>query len=279
MLTALDHIVLICRHIDKGIGVYTNLLGTDPVWTAQKGGFSSAMFKVGNTALEIISPQIGTPSEARIHEILGSKEGALTSLAFRADNLSSARHTLTRRGLSPSAINEIQSCDLKTGRKRQWKSFRCEDDQCAGVKTFILELQSEDLNLSDAGRGGVTSLDHLVINTPNPERAIAHYGARLGLRFTLDRTIDAFKTRFLFFRVGGVTLEIIHLTDQEQLPNDPDYIWGLTWKVNDLIAARKRLLGSGLNISDIRTGRKPGTNVFTVRSGTLGIPTLFLAND
>jgi hypothetical protein len=29
-------------------------------------------------------------------------------------------------------------------------------------------------------------------------------------------------------------------------------------------------------VSDVRTGRKPGTRVLTVRSGTCGIPTLLV---
>ena len=39
--------------------------------------------------------------------------------------------------------------------------------------------------------------------------------------------------------------------------------------VNDLAAA-------GVDVSDVRTGRKPGTRVLTVRSGTCGIPTLLV---
>ena len=118
----------------------------------------------------------------------------------------------------------------------------------------------------------------LVINTPNPERAVANYGARLGLRFALDRTAEQWKTRFLFFRLGGLTLEIINRLGQDQDPNDPDFIWGLTWETDDLEAAHARLTASGHDLSEIRTGRKPGTTVFTVRDRTQDVPTLFIAH-
>jgi hypothetical protein len=35
-------------------------------------------------------------------------------------------------------------------------------------------------------------------------------------------------------------------------------------------------MSAGLDVSDVRTGRKPGTRVLTVRSSTCGIPTLLV---
>jgi len=135
------------------------------------------------------------------------------------------------------------------------------------------------LSPRSAGPGAATALDHLVINTPNPERAVATYGARLGLRFALDRTAEQWKTRFLFFRVGGLTLEVIHRLGEDHAPEDSDSIWGLTWETDDLEAAYARLSAAGRDVSELRTGRKPGSKVFTVRDGTQNIPTLFIAHS
>ncbi|MEL6693841.1 MAG: hypothetical protein AAFQ12_12540, partial [Pseudomonadota bacterium] len=82
------------------------------------------------------------------------------------------------------------------------------DDFMAGIKTFVLQTDAP-LVAAHPSPGSASGLDHLVINTPNPERAVANYGARLGLRFALDRTAEQWKTRFLFFRLGGLTLEVI----------------------------------------------------------------------
>jgi hypothetical protein len=35
-------------------------------------------------------------------------------------------------------------------------------------------------------------------------------------------------------------------------------------------------VSAGIDVSEVRTGRKPGTRVMTVRSGTCGIPTLLV---
>jgi len=46
--------------------------------------------------------------------------------------------------------------------------------------------------------------------------------------------------------------------------------------VPDLAKARARLRTAGVDVSDIRTGRRPGTQVLTVRSHTSGVPTLMI---
>jgi hypothetical protein len=50
----------------------------------------------------------------------------------------------------------------------------------------------------------------------------------------------------------------------------------MSWRVADADATRARLISDGIDASDVRTGRQPGTRVLTVRSGTCGIPTLLV---
>lgn len=282
MITKLDHFVLICPDIDAGVSAYETLLGAAPVWRAENAGEGSAtaLFRVDNTALELMAPFKSGPVGGRLEEMLAETGPRLTSLAYEVADAGMARHAFGRRGLSPSEIGEGASRDIQSGATRHWTRFRCADDACGGVKTFILQHTGGTLPEMDArGAGAVSSLDHLVINTPNPERAVALYGARLGLRFALDRTAEEWKTRFLFFRLGGLTLEVIYRLDQTHERDGPDHIWGLTWAVADLEAARERLGEAGLTVSEIRVGRKPGSQVFTVKDGTLGIPTLFIAHE
>ena len=55
-----------------------------------------------------------------------------------------------------------------------------------------------------------------------------------------------------------------------------DKLWGLSWRVANIDATRARLVSAGVDVSEVRTGRKPGTRVLTVRNGTCGIPTLLV---
>ena len=40
-----------------------------------------------------------------------------------------------------------------------------------------------------------------------------------------------------------------------------DNLWGLSWRVADIDATRARLLAAGVDVSEVRAGRKPGTRV------------------
>lgn len=55
-----------------------------------------------------------------------------------------------------------------------------------------------------------------------------------------------------------------------------DTVYGLSWRVTDLPAARARLRHAGFSVSDIRPGRRKGTQVATVHDAPAGIPTLLI---
>ncbi len=119
------------------------------------------------------------------------------------------------------------------------------------------------------------ALDHVVIHTPNPERAVALYGGRLGLDLRLDRANPQWGSRLLFFRCGGAVIEI-SADLKAPVGDGPDRITGLAWRVADPVAAQARLAAGGFDVSPVRPGRKPGTQVFTVRAGVPGAPALVL---
>ncbi len=276
MITALDHFVLLCPDLDAALADYTTLLGHTPTWRAEGEGSATAIFSLGNTALELMAPRGDGPVADKLRDL--TQDGAkLTSLVYRSDDIAGDHHLMTRRGLAPSEPVAASSTHLDTDAERNWQRFRIPDDKMAGIKTFILQPDAV-LPIGDVEPGAVTALDHLVINTPHPERAVATYGARLGLRFALDRTAEQWKTRFLFFRLGGLTLEVIHRLGEDHDASASDSIWGLTWETDDLAAAHARIAAAGLDVSEIRTGRKPGSEVFTVRNGTQDVPTLFIAH-
>ncbi|MCA8890279.1 MAG: VOC family protein [Hyphomonas sp.] len=279
LVTGLDHIVLVVPEIDSGAAVYGSLLGRPPVWRAEsEGGAATAIFKVANTSLELMAPAGDGPVADRLREIVEAEGPGLKTLAFGTADIETAHHKLTRRGMEPHEVIPGESTNRLDGTARSWKRFRCADEQTAGVKTFLVQPDTPLPSQNDP-EGAVVSLDHIVIDTPNPDRALGLYGARLGLDLALDRNAPQWKTRFLFFRTGGLTFEVIHRLGETHDPAGPDRIWGLTWEVADLAAAHVRLMEAGFNVSELRKGRKPGSSVFTVRDGTMGVPTLFIAHE
>jgi catechol 2,3-dioxygenase-like lactoylglutathione lyase family enzyme len=123
--------------------------------------------------------------------------------------------------------------------------------------------------------GGIVGIDHVVVNTPDPQRAIRLWRDGLGVRLALDREFAHRGLRMLFFRSAGVTLEYVSVLGGTSDGGD-DLLDGIAYRVADLAALRERLLAAGLDVSELRTGNKQGTRVATVRSGTEGVPTLLI---
>ncbi|MEZ5947507.1 MAG: VOC family protein [Hyphomonas sp.] len=279
LITGVDHLVLVVPDIGAGEAVYASLLGRPADWRARSDdGSATSLFRLANMSLELMAPAGEGAVGNRLREIIETDGPGLTSVVFGTDDLAGAHHKLTRRGMKPGDVQPGESANEIDGKARKWSRFRCSDDETAGVKTFLIQPDTP-LPVREAGTGSVVSLDHVVIDTPNPDRALGLYGARLGLDLALDRTAPEWKTRFLFFRTGGLTFEVIHRLGETHDPAANDRIWGLTWAVDDLTAAHARLEAAGFNISEIRKGRKPGSKVFAVRDGTMSVPTLFIAHE
>jgi catechol 2,3-dioxygenase-like lactoylglutathione lyase family enzyme len=136
-------------------------------------------------------------------------------------------------------------------------------------------------------RASACALDHVVISTGDLDAARALYGEELGLRLALDRPFPKRGIQILFFRLAGVTVEVVGaLADAERpeggqssFPAETDRFGGLAWRVDDVRAARARLEKEGFDVSQDRAGHKAGTRVFTVRSSTHGVPTLVIGQD
>jgi hypothetical protein len=79
----------------------------------------------------------------------------------------------------------------------------------------------------------------------------------------------------MFFRCGDLIVEVAHDLGAG-VSSEDDRLWGLSWRVADADSARARLATAGLDVSEVRPGRKPGTRVFTVHDKTCGVPTLVL---
>jgi catechol 2,3-dioxygenase-like lactoylglutathione lyase family enzyme len=131
---------------------------------------------------------------------------------------------------------------------------------------------------SPARADAVTAIDHVVVFTTDPARAIALWQGRLALRLAFDREFPTRGLRLIFFRSGGLTLELATPLPPPPDAPGPDLLHGVSYRVPDLEARRAQLIAAGLDVSDIRAGNKAGTRVATVRSGTAGVPTLLLEN-
>jgi catechol 2,3-dioxygenase-like lactoylglutathione lyase family enzyme len=277
MIAALDHVVIAVRDLDAGVAAYRRLLGRPPCWRAEAagGGAETAVFQLANVAAELIAPAGHGPGAERLRAVLDVQGEGLASLAFAVDDVERAHRRLARLGLDPEPVTAAESVDRATGARRRWRRTRAATAATHGVRVFFIERDRPPAAPPTAEPGEVTGLDHVVVRTPDPDRAAALYGARLGLDMRLDRSNAAWGTRLMFFRCGDLIVELAHDL-RTGVSAGADRLWGLSWRTDDPPAAIARLRAAGLDVSDARPGRKPGTHVFTVRDGTCGVPTLML---
>jgi len=274
MITGLDHIVVLVRDIGAAKAAYQTLLGRAPSWQNSGEGADRVLFTLDNMTIELMAPSGFTATADRMRALLEDQEGMLASLCFRVADMGKMHRRLDRVALQPDPVAEVESSDDVSGAVLHWKRTRAATELTRGVRMFFLELAEERPKSVASGAAPIEGLDHVVVATEDSDRAAALYGARLGLDLALDRSHHDWG-QLMFFRCGDLIVEVVR---RPVAGGDPrhDRLWGLSWRVADIDATRARLLAAGLDVSEVRNGRKPGTRIMTVRNGTCGIQTVLL---
>src|SRR5260370_21117083 len=274
VITGLDHVVLLVNDIGTAATAYQTLVGCAPAWQSAGDGADRVLFTFDNMTLELMSPKGFSVAADRIRAVIAEQGEGLASICFRTGDIVKMHRRLERLALKPEPIADAESRDAASGATLSWKPTRAADDAARGVRLFFLESASGRPRSIPSAAAPITALDHVVISTADPEPAAPLYCAPLVLDMALDRSHPDWG-RLMFFRCGDLIVEVVHRPD----PNADkahDKLRGLSWRVADIGATRARLASAGIDVSEVRTGRKPGTRVLSVRNGTCGIPTLLV---
>ncbi|MFL6792541.1 MAG: VOC family protein [Bradyrhizobium sp.] len=274
MITGLDHVVVLTGDIEAASAAYQTLFARSPAWRSSGDGAERILFTLDNMTLELMAPSGEGAAADRIRAVLAAQGEGLASICFRTGDITKMHRRLDRLTLKPEPVSEVDSHDTISGAILSWKRTRAATDATRGVRMFFLEREKERPLSVRTTTASITAMDHVVIATADAERAAALYGARLGLDMALDRSHPDWG-RLMFFRCGDLIVEVTHRPGKAA-ETAPDRLRGLCWRVIDIDATHARLTADGVDVSEIRTGRKPGTRVMTVRNGTCGVPTLLV---
>jgi len=281
--SALDHVIVLVQDVEAATRTYARLLGRTPSWQGEHPGqgTANALFRLENTYLELLAPEgpgaLGDLLRARL---AAAGEGPL-GFALATADADACAAALRARGLAAADPAAGLGRDEPSGAWRRWRNVLLPADAARGILVFAIEhLSPPDLlppaQPLGAPETAVAGVDHVVVRSDAPEAAIAFYRDALGLRLALDRTFEAWGARLLFFRVGRITIEVAAPAKPPEQAAASDSFWGISWRVPEVAAARVRLLDAGFDVSEVRTGRKPGTLVCTVRAPTHGVATLLI---
>jgi catechol 2,3-dioxygenase-like lactoylglutathione lyase family enzyme len=235
-------------------------------------GTDSALYGLENALLELTAPRPDALESEGLRAHLASAGEGLIALAFGTDDAAACHALLRERGLraAPPAYDEAEA----GGSTRRYAAVELSPRMTRGLPILVVERSDTDALRQAAGipAPAAHALDHVVVRTADLGAARTLYGQQLGLRLALDTRIGA--VGMLFFRVGGVTVEVV----EDPSAGERDLFYGAAYRVRALDEAYARMSAAGLALSPARDGKKPGTRVFSLRAPCAGVPTLVLTD-
>jgi len=276
MFNQLDHLIVAVNDLQTAENNYQKLFGLAPVWsgTHKELGTSNSLFNFQNTYFELISPTSEGLGADLVNHYLDSSGEGLIGMVFATKNIVGVQNSLKGREFLVGDISDGEGISSSDQRVRKWKNLFLPPELTRGIFSFVIE--HTEGNLPEAKNLEASSphkLDHVVINTNDADGFIEIYKDIFDIRLALDKTIEHWQKRMLFFRLNQTTIEVIE--QQDDLPPS-DKMWGLAWAVKDIEKAHQRLLDEGVEVTPIQKGVKEKTSVATVKSHTQNVPTLLI---
>ncbi len=255
---------------------YTKLLGFPPTWRGVHPGqgTENALFPLDNLYVELLASNGEGPGSDMIKGFLELNGEGFSGIALGTSDIEAAKNKLVGMEIDVGNLIAGEGKDEDSRKIRTWKNLFLPFSLTRGIFTFLIQHEEGSLPThKEKIDSQVNRLDHVVINTNDPEGLISLYRDTYGIRLALDQTVEKWGGRMLFFRLNHTTLEIIGKEDNKE---PQDSLWGLAWVVKDIKATYDRLISEDLEVSEVIDGRKPNTLVSTVKSHTCNIPTLLI---
>jgi len=275
MIDSLDHLIIAVKDLDEATKNYKMLLGNDPVWEGEHKAYGTAntLFNFENTYLELLAAKGEGFGADLINHMLNEDGEGLAGLVLSTKDANKTSKSLTSLGYDVAEPAEGEGTNYTNLKKRKWKNLFLPPELTRGIFAFLIEHKEGSLDLPLFDKDSIHKLDHLVINTNDADGFIKIYQETYGIRLALDKVIDAWNKRMLFFRLNKTTIEVIEEKDANP---SADKLWGLAWSVKNLDETYARLKKSGVDISEVKPGIKENTKVATVKSHTHNVPTLLI---
>jgi catechol 2,3-dioxygenase-like lactoylglutathione lyase family enzyme len=276
MISTLDHLIIAVKDLEEAEKNYKKIFGADPVWRGQHKalGTANSIFNFKNTYFELLAAKGNGLGAELVNNSIAEKGEGLVGIVFGSDDIEKTSNSLKKIGYEISDLSDGEGENSKNNKIRKWKNLFLPPELTRGIFSFIIQHTDGSLPSSDAySKGEINKLDHVVINTNDADGFIKVYKDIFNIRLALDKVIEHWKSRMLFFRVNKTTIEVIEKKDED---DTKDSLWGLAWEVDSINEAHKRLTREGVEISSINEGLKENTLVVTIKSHTHNVPTLLI---
>jgi len=279
MISTLDHLIIAVKDLDQAEKNYKKILGTNPVWRGkhQSLGTANSIFNFKNTYLELLTADGEGLGAEFVKNLIQENGDGLAGIVFGVDDMPQTVQQLKQEGYEISDPAEGEGSDDVTNKVRKWENLFLPPELTRGLFSFIIQHHDGKLpSHKEYAKDSINKLDHVVINTNNADSFIETYRDVFKIRLALDKTIEHWNSRMLFFRLNKTTIEVVERPNNEE---PTDALWGLAWEVESIEDTHKRLVSEGIEVSDIKDGLKENTLVATVKSHTHNVPTLIIQHS
>ena len=276
MFSRLDHLIVAVNDLEEAEANYTKVFGMEPVWKGEHKalGTSNVIFNFKNTYFELLAAKGEGLGAELVKNMIKEKGEGLIGIVFGTKNINQCSSQLKEIGYSISEISDGEGIDGKTNQIRNWKNLFLPPELTRGLFSFIIEHTNGELPAVDKySKAVLNKLDHVVINTNDADGFISIYKDVFNIRLALDKVIEHWGRRILFFRLNETTIEVI---EEKNEKDSLDTLWGLAWEVDSIEEAHKRLSDQGIDLTPIKNGLKENTLVTTIKSHTHNVPTLLI---
>jgi len=279
MISTLDHLIIAVKDLDQAEKNYKKILGTNPVWRGKHKslGTANSIFNFKNTYLELLTADGEGLGAELVKNLIQENGDGLAGIVFGVDDMPQTVKQLKQEGYEISDPAGGEGSDDVTNKVRKWENLFLPPELTRGLFSFIIQHHDGELpSHKEYAKDSINKLDHVVINTNNADSFIETYRDVFKIRLALDKTIEHWNSRMLFFRLNKTTIEVIERPNNEK---PTDALWGLAWEVESIEDTHKRLVSEGVEVSDIKDGLKENTLVATVKSHTHNVPTLIIQHS
>jgi catechol 2,3-dioxygenase-like lactoylglutathione lyase family enzyme len=276
MINALDHLIIAVSDIDVAEENYTKIFGVQPVWRGEHKelGTENSLFNFQNTYFELLAAKGEGLGAALVNHYLQESGEGLIGIVLGTEDIDECYKSFQSKGYALGEISKGEGINFKDGSIREWKNLFLPPELTRGIFAFIIQHTKGSLEeFKNNDKSVVNKLDHVVIQTNDADGFIDIYRDIYNIRLALDKYVEAWESRMLFFRTNKTTIEVIEKQNGEETA---DKLWGLSWQVDSIEEAHNRLTNQGVEVTPIKKGIKDNTLVATIKSHTSNIPTLLI---
>ena len=217
MLDSVDHVIIAVEDLDEASKNYEMILGNPPVWKGEhkEFGTKNTLFNFQNTYLELLAARGEGIGADLIKQTFKNNGEGLNGIAFGTSDMNQFRNTMQKNSFNLADASPGEGVNFETGEKRTWINQFLVPELSRGLFSFIIEHTAGKLaKVNKYSDSSVHRLDHVVISTNDVEGFIKTYRDIFNIRLALDKFVEHWKKRMLFFRLNKTTIEVIEEKNQ-----------------------------------------------------------------